>query len=82
MYDEAQERFKQVREEERFLFKVVKSKKRKPKQEPATARLSQSALNKIFDVKKYVVPASGSSSNKGLPSSCSSSSQDDGQSQI
>jgi uncharacterized protein (DUF2267 family) len=37
MYDEAQEKFKNVKEEERFLFKVVKSKKRKPKQEPSTA---------------------------------------------
>jgi hypothetical protein len=29
MYDEAQEKFKGVREEERFFFKIVKSKKRK-----------------------------------------------------
>lgn len=29
MYDEAQEKFKGLKEEERFYFKIVKSKKRK-----------------------------------------------------
>jgi len=29
MYDEAQEKFKGMKEEERFFFKIVKSKKRK-----------------------------------------------------
>lgn len=29
MYDEAQEKFKGMREEERFYFKIVKAKKRK-----------------------------------------------------
>jgi hypothetical protein len=29
MYDEAQEKFKTLKEEERFFFKVVKAKKRK-----------------------------------------------------
>jgi hypothetical protein len=28
MYDEAQEKFKTMKEEERFFFKVVKTKKR------------------------------------------------------
>jgi hypothetical protein len=68
MYDEAQEKFKSVKEEERFFFKIVKSKKRKPKQEPANP------FGKLFEVKKYVVPK-GSSSSKDLPSSGSSSDQ-------
>jgi hypothetical protein len=29
MYDEAQEKFKGLKEEERFFFKIVRSKKRK-----------------------------------------------------
>jgi hypothetical protein len=29
MYDEAQEKFKGLKQEERFFFKIVKSKKRK-----------------------------------------------------
>lgn len=80
MYDEAQEKFKGLKEEERFLFKVVKSKKRKPKQEPAAAPVknpssSSAMLGKLFDVKKYIVPKS-MSSNKELPSSSESSSED------
>lgn len=71
-----------MKEEERFFFKIVKSKKRKGKNEGAMAAassaLSQAVTNtigagRIFDVKKYVVPH-GSSSNKNLPSSDSSSS--------
>jgi hypothetical protein len=31
MYDEAQEKFKNLKEEERFFFKIVKAKKRKNK---------------------------------------------------
>ena len=33
MYDEAQEKFKNMKEEERFFFKIVKAKKRKNKDE-------------------------------------------------
>ena len=33
MYDEAQEKFKNMKEEERFFFKIVKAKKRKNKGE-------------------------------------------------
>lgn len=75
IYDEAQEKFKNLKEEERFLFKTVKSKKRKPKQDPNVAnRISMGGLTgKIFAVKKYAVPSNGSCSNKGLPSSSSSS---------
>ena len=35
MYDEAQEKFKNVREDERFFFKIVKAKKRNPKAKEA-----------------------------------------------
>jgi hypothetical protein len=43
MYDEAQEKFKDMKEEERFFFRIVKSKKRNKKQDNKS---------KIFDVSK------------------------------
>jgi hypothetical protein len=62
------------------MFKVVKSKKRKPKQEPAIGSLNKvlngNGLSKLFDVKKYAVP-SGASSNKGLPTIGSDTSSED-----
>lgn len=80
MYDEAQEKFKHLKEEERFLFRIVKAKKRKPKQDPAQEVKSVFGVEKLFDVKRYVAPNGGSSSNKGLPSSGSeSSSSQDGE---
>jgi hypothetical protein len=64
------------------VFKVVKPKKRKPKQEPAIGSLTKAtgmafASAKLFDVKKYVVPSGGASSNKDLPSSGSENSSED-----
>ncbi len=73
MYDEAQEKLKDKKVEERFFFRIVKSKKRKPKQEPSKG-LTTAGSSKLFDVKKYVVPNS-SSSNKELPSSGSDGSE-------
>ena len=63
------------------MFKVVKPKKRKPKQEPAIGSVTKATgiaftSAKLFDVKKYVVP-SGASSNKGLPTSGSENSSED-----
>lgn len=58
--------------EERVFFRIVKSKKRKPKQEPIGTRL--------FDVKKYSVP-NGSSSNKELPPSSGSEGSEAGDDQ-
>ena len=98
MYDDAQEKFKTMKEEERFFFKIVKAKKRKGKGEEDLASAmgggiaSQSLPNggmvnlgqksagtampgRLFEVKKYTAPH-GSSSNKNLPSSNSSSSED------
>ena len=98
MYDDAQEKFKTMKEEERFFFKIVKAKKRKGKgeQDQASAmggatgtqglpnggmvNLGQKSAGtampgRLFEVKKYTAPH-GSSSNKNLPSSNSSSSED------
>ena len=47
MYDEAQEKFKGVKEEERFFFKITKSKKRKDKHEA-----KGTSSSKIFEVEK------------------------------
>lgn len=44
MYDEAQEKFKTMKEEERFIFKTTKSKKRKEK---------ETNSSKIFDVLRH-----------------------------
>lgn len=43
MYDEAQDKFKEMKEEDRFFFKIVKAKKRNQKIENKP---------KIFDVEK------------------------------
>jgi len=98
MYDDAQEKFKTMKEEERFFFKIVKAKKRKGKGEEDQAsamggatgtqglpnggmvNLGQKSAGtampgRLFEVKKYTAPH-GSSSNKNLPSSNSSSSED------
>ena len=71
MYDEAQEKLKEKKLEERFFFRIVKSKKRKPKQEPSKG-VAATGSSKLFDVKKYVVPNS-SSSNKDTASAVSRS---------
>ena len=47
MYDEAQQKFKNMKEEDRFFFKTSKAKKRIQKHEGKT---------KIFDVKKVIAP--------------------------
>lgn len=94
MYDDAQEKFKTMKEEERFFFKIVKAKKRKGKGEEdqcgaigsqglpngGMVNLGQRSAGtvmpgRLFEVKKYTAPH-GSSSNKNLPSSNSSSSED------
>lgn len=63
---------KDKKAEERVFFRIVKSKKRKPKQDPIGPRL--------FDVKKYSVP-NGSSSNKALPPSSGSEGSEAGDDQ-
>lgn len=73
MYDEAQEKMKDKKAEERVFFRIVKSKKRKPKQEPIGGP-------RLFDVKKYAVP-NGSSSNKELPPSSGSEGSETGEDQ-
>jgi hypothetical protein len=98
MYDDAQEKFKTMKEEERFFFKIVKAKKRKGKDEEDQACVMDGAIGsqvlpnggmvnlgqksagtaipgRLFEVKKYTAPH-GISSNKNLPSSNSTSSED------
>lgn len=52
MYDEAQEKFKGLKEEERFFFKITKSKKRKDKHETKGSTSSSLGGMKLFDVEK------------------------------
>lgn len=72
MYDDAQEKMKDKKVEERVFFRIVKSKKRKPK-DPIGGGGAR-----LFDVKKYVVP-NGSSSNKELPPSSGSEGSETGE---
>lgn len=55
MYDEAQEKFKTMKEEDRFFFKIVKAKKRnqkKPDTNVTSSSLTSSKQCVLFEVEK------------------------------
>lgn len=77
--DKAQEKYKKLIKEGRFLFKTYKSRKRKPKQDLDVAdKISMGGLTgNIFAVNKNTDPSNSSCRNKGLPNSSSSNGDTD-----